>query len=302
MKTILSQIYKFATQYSIFYWILIALFLSISIFCNEYFKIIQAIKNMQPLYALLSYWILYTSSFIIPLIIWSIKNKHNWYKKASFWILWHVGFLAYTVGSVWPIYGEIVEHFASPGYIGLSKIIFTDLVRFVFLIGTLFIVWIITKFPQTSFYGLTFKDLNLKIYFKMLLFMLPFIIAAGFTPDFLDYYPRAKKLEIYNPSSHHYILFETIYGMAFIYTEIFFRGFMIMAFAKYLGPQVIIPTAVFYMAIHFGKPLAETLSSFFGGALLGYLSYHTKNIWGGIIVHLGIAWMMEIVAGIGNNL
>lgn len=302
MKTILSQIYKFATQYSIFYWILIAFFLFISIFCNEYFKITQVIKNMQPLYALLSYWILYTSSFIIPLIIWSFQTKSKWYKKASFWILWHIGFLAYTVGSVWPIYGEIVEYFATPGYIGLSKIIFTDLVRFVFLIGILLIVWKVTKHPQTSFYGLSFKNLHTKLYFKMLLIMLPVIVAAGFTPDFLDYYPRAKKLEIYNPSSHHYILFETIYGMAFIYTEIFFRGFMIMAFAKYLGPQVIIPTAVFYMAIHFGKPLAETISSFFGGALLGYLSYHTKNIWGGIIVHLGIAWMMEIVAGIGNNL
>jgi hypothetical protein len=29
---------------------------------------------------------------------------------------------------------------------------------------------------------------------------------------------------------------------------------------------------------------------------LGVIAYETKSIWGGIIVHLGIAWMMEVIA------
>jgi hypothetical protein len=33
-----------------------------------------------------------------------------------------------------------------------------------------------------------------------------------------------------------------------------------------------------------------------GGYILGVVAYETKSIWGGVIVHLGIAWMMEVVA------
>ncbi|MBL7736351.1 MAG: hypothetical protein JNL51_12895 [Chitinophagaceae bacterium] len=30
-----------------------------------------------------------------------------------------------------------------------------------------------------------------------------------------------------------------------------------------------------------------------GGILLGVIIYHTQSIWGGPVVHLGIAWLME---------
>jgi hypothetical protein len=58
--------------------------------------------------------------------------------------------------------------------------------------------------------------------------------------------------------------------------------------------------AVFYCAIHFGKPMAECISSFFGGIILGVITYNTRTIWGGVIVHLGIAWLMEIGGCLGN--
>jgi membrane protease YdiL (CAAX protease family) len=74
---------------------------------------------------------------------------------------------------------------------------------------------------------------------------------------------------------------------------------MILAFLKILGPKAIIPTAAFYFSIHFGKPIGETISSFFGGVLLGYLSYKTQSIWGGVLVHIGIALLMELGAFIG---
>ena len=45
--------------------------------------------------------------------------------------------------------------------------------------------------------------------------------------------------------------------------------------------------------------MAEAISSFFGGTLLGIVAYNTGSIWGGLIVHLGIAWMMEIGGWVG---
>jgi membrane protease YdiL (CAAX protease family) len=133
----------------------------------------------------------------------------------------------------------------------------------------------------------------------MLLFMLPLITAASFMGDFLEYYPRASRINIYNPEPHHYFWFEVVYALDFISIEVFFRGFMILAFLKILGPKAIIPTAAFYFSIHFGKPIGETISSFFGGVLLGYLSYRKQSIWGGILVHIGIALLMELGAFIG---
>ena len=68
---------------------------------------------------------------------------------------------------------------------------------------------------------------------------------------------------------------------------------------KICGKHCIIPVACFYCTIHFGKPMGEAISSFFGGMLLGIVSFNTGSIWGGLMVHLGIAWLMEIGGWIG---
>jgi membrane protease YdiL (CAAX protease family) len=91
-------------------------------------------------------------------------------------------------------------------------------------------------------------------------------------------------------------LFELSYAFGFFIVEIVFRGFFIFALVKYLGKDVILPMAVAYCVLHFGKPLGETISSFFGGYLLGVIALKTNNIYGGILVHIGIALLMELFA------
>jgi hypothetical protein len=51
-----------------------------------------------------------------------------------------------------------------------------------------------------------------------------------------------------------------------------------------------------YCFLHFGKPMGEAISSIFGGYILGVIAYNTKSISGGIIVHMGVAWMMDFFA------
>ncbi len=93
------------------------------------------------------------------------------------------------------------------------------------------------------------------------------------------------------------LLYELSYGIDFLTIEVFFRGFLILAFARYAGKEAILPMAAFYCCIHFGKPLCECITSYFGGIDIrcGGVD-HTRSIWGGLIVHLGIAWLMELVA------
>ncbi|MEA2041122.1 MAG: CPBP family intramembrane glutamate endopeptidase, partial [Bacteroidota bacterium] len=73
---------------------------------------------------------------------------------------------------------------------------------------------------------------------------------------------------------------------------------LIVGMAKVLKKEAVLPMVAFYVFIHFGKPALEAISSFFGGFILGIHSYYTKNIMGGIIIHMGIAWLMELAANI----
>lgn len=147
-------------------------------------------------------------------------------------------------------------------------------------------------------YGFSATTIDVRPYFILLACLLPLVVAASFTPDFQQAYPRYKfgfpnHLEI----GHQRLLigvFELCYGADFVFVEFFFRGFMVLAFARLLGSKAIIPMVVVYALIHFEKPLLEALSSIIGGLALGVISYRTKSIYGGIILHLGIAFMMEI--------
>ncbi len=134
--------------------------------------------------------------------------------------------------------------------------------------------------------------------------MVPLIIAASTQADFLTSYPRVQKFDTldFASASHlkHFALYEFLYGLDFFSIEFFFRGFMILAFVGIVGPRAIIPMAYVYFVIHWNKPMGELISSFFGGSLLGIVTYYSRSIVGGIIVHVGIAMMMELGAFISK--
>jgi len=93
-------------------------------------------------------------------------------------------------------------------------------------------------------------------------------------------------------------LFELVYLSDFIRVEALFRGALVIGLARFLGKDTIITMAALYCVLHFNKPLGETISSFFGGYLLGTIAYYQQNIVGGCIVHVGIAGLMDLVAAI----
>jgi hypothetical protein len=176
------------------------------------------------------------------------------------------------------------------------------------LIVTSFILFLAWKifYSTESFFGLTIKNFNWKPYLLMLFIMVPLIIAASTQPDFLAMYPKLRDVDwvLNNVNSKWFYKFlhELSYGTDFISVELFFRGFLVLAFIKIAGKDAILPMACFYCTIHFGKPLGECISSYFGGIILGIVVYNTRSIIGGLMVHLGIAWLMELGGYIGNSL
>jgi membrane protease YdiL (CAAX protease family) len=166
----------------------------------------------------------------------------------------------------------------------------------------LFLTWRISE-KEKGFYGLTTENFKIRPYLLILLFMVPLVAVAASQPDFQAMYPKLQDIKYLSSENNltYVLLYEISYGSDFFSIELFFRGFLVLAFAKWVGKDAILPMALFYCTIHFGKPLGECISSFFGGLLLGAVVYHTRTIWGGLLVHVGIAWMMELAGYLASS-
>ena len=175
-------------------------------------------------------------------------------------------------------------------------------VKMAVVFGLVGLYYLFFEKEKGTFYGFTLKGFNTRPYFVMLLIMLPLIVLASTQSDFLSSYPRALKYPMgfeEGRNGGYLLLFELLYALDFFSIEFFFRGFVVLAFLRIAGPRILIPMALFYVMIHIGKPAGELVSSFFGGSLLGIIVYYSRSIIGGIIVHVGIALMMELGAFIG---
>jgi len=185
-------------------------------------------------------------------------------------------------------------------YYYISKISANLRFLIVFIIP-LFIMWRIADRQLPNMYGFTLKNFDIKPYLIMLLIMLPLIIAASFLPDFQGTYPKFKPWfpegDVFGLSRLQMSsIFEFTYGLNFISLELFFRGALVIGMVGIMGRHAVLPMAITYCFLHFGKPMGECISSFFGGYLLGVIAIYTRSIFGGCIVHMGIAFLMEIAA------
>ena len=177
---------------------------------------------------------------------------------------------------------------------------YSNLASFITIIVPLYVLYFCVKYFKPELYGLKLNGARIKPYFWLILFMLPLIYLASFQPDFLETYPS------YTDHYEYKILqtdqwvtagaFELCYGFDFLSVELFFRGFMVIALSRFVGKDAILPMVTLYCFLHFGKPAGEAISSIFGGYILGILAYSSRNIYGGLIAHLGVAWGMEYMA------
>lgn len=152
---------------------------------------------------------------------------------------------------------------------------------------------------EKGLYGLTISNKHIAAYMSLFLFLLPFLAWISFTPDFMRAYP-IYRYWWYEGIFHwenwqHTIIFESVYASFYVITELVMRGALIIGMASILGRHAILPMVAMYCVLHFGKPIGETISSIFGGYILGVLAYQTRHIWGGVIIHIAIALSMEVM-------
>jgi membrane protease YdiL (CAAX protease family) len=144
-------------------------------------------------------------------------------------------------------------------------------------------------------YHISFRGFwkHLWIYVVMFLCVLPAILYASTTPAFRHTYPFYR---LANRSTFDLWAWEGLYAAQFISLEFFFRGFILNALRRRVGSNAIFVMIVPYCMIHYGKPLPETLGAIGAGLILGTLAMRTKSIWGGVLIHIGVAMTMDVLA------
>lgn len=302
MKLILRHIrqYFYEVDKRILAWV--TLLAALLIFLNYYYYVDDRISDRHSfVYSLLSRYGIFLLAFALPYFLYQVFKQKSYFRNPAFVLLLLWAPLVFSL----KIALNIPIRFSNdPDWNDYWNHVFYWPVLVLIITFLLFITWRLADRDQ-PFYGLTIKNLKWKPYLLMLLFMVPLVAAASTQQDFLAMYPKLKIISgIYNAADldwWHKLLFELSYGSDFFSIELFFRGFVILAFIKWAGKDAILPMACFYCTIHFGKPLGECISSYFGGLILGIVISHTRSIFGGLMVHLGIAWMMELGGFIGNG-
>jgi membrane protease YdiL (CAAX protease family) len=134
---------------------------------------------------------------------------------------------------------------------------------------------------------------HLWVYVVLFILVAPAVYLASKTSGFQHTYPFYKQA---NRSDFDLWAWEVMYWAQFLSLEFFFRGVLLQGLRKAMGSNAIFVMIVPYNMIHYGKPMAETLGAIGAGLILGTLAMRTKSIWGGVIIHVGVATMMDMLA------
>jgi membrane protease YdiL (CAAX protease family) len=141
-----------------------------------------------------------------------------------------------------------------------------------------------------SFRGFT---RHIWVYVGLFAVIMPAVLYAASLESFTKTYPFYKHA---NRSHLDFWAWQAMYALQFIGLEFFFRGFMLKGLERSFGSGAIFVMMVPYTMIHFGKPMLETLGAIIAGIVLGALAMRTRSIWGGAILHIGVAVTMDLLA------
>lgn len=242
--------------------------------------------------------------FVTAALVFYFNNTLHHFRSRRFWLIIIVALVLLSIDLGFPYTRQIARRISGGDYwmYRWSYGIVNNTLDFFIQAVPLFVfAWVFER--ERENFGVNRKNIDLKPYWQILMVVAPLVIIASFEDGFRNYYPMYHKYGIPEEKNltglPQWVLglwFEIPYGMDFFNVEFLFRGMLVIGVSQVVGKDAILPMVSAYCALHFGKPLGECISSIFGGYILGVVAFYTRNIWGGVIVHMGLAWMMEIVA------
>jgi len=307
LKKILGYLKSYLQDYyNLKLYLCVAGFLATCIFLNYYFDIDDNFFDQfhlsmmdWPVMALFqSFPFLVTCIFLYILGI-----NREWATSRDFWMRFAIGFIILGFSRGFYFHRLPFEGMATVDFAFLTRSIrwASSLVNMV--LPFILVNLLIEEGKDRNLYGLADRNFDWKPYVTLLLITSVFLAIGSFLGEIKSYYPRYARsggsafAEANGIEEWISVLFyELAYGSSFISVEMVFRGYMVMAFSRIIGGYAVVAMVTSYCFLHFGKPLGETISSIFGGYVLGIIAYYTRNIWGGIWIHMGVAWLMELFA------
>lgn len=262
-------------------------------------------EKFNVILSLTETYLFYFPFYFIPyLIVLSQKlfceNNLVIFSKKEFWI--KIGFIFFVLTLSGGFYFDnsltlnlpFQQQYLIALFVNSGHNFFTTLLPIL-----IFFYWF-EKLKTPYMYGLSKIGFDFKPYFILLIIMIPIIYGASTTQDFQDQYPNISGTFLQTtfgiPKAGIIALFEFIYLFDFINVELLMRGLMIIGMSKILGRHAILPTVMVYLLLHFERSVAEAIGSIFGGYILSILAFRTNSILGGILIHAGIAGLMELFA------
>lgn len=166
------------------------------------------------------------------------------------------------------------------------------------LVAFLLIPWLVCRYllkASTMEMGWRWHDTHRHWlgYILLLTPILFFVYLVSLGEEFVDHYP------FYTHAGRSWVDFlgwQLLYMSQFVVLEFFFRGFMLNALRPAMGANAIWVMIVPYMMIHLPKPWLEATGSILFGLFLGILALQSRSIWGGVLVHAGVALSMDMAA------
>ncbi len=183
-----------------------------------------------------------------------------------------------------------------PYYAELVSYLYSHLAAFVILLIAPLLLALLLGFKPTDL-GLSFRRCGREflLVVVLLLLMTPIVWWASTTEGFMANYP---KLKIIRSDIGLFIIYELIYLVKWISWEFFFRGFMLFGLAKRLGPIAIAAAMMPFVIAHLGKPELEVFGAIIAGLVLGKLSYSGKSIYPTVLLHFGVAFIMDFFSSL----
>lgn len=312
MKDLWQAVRSFVRQdFGLLYYGSTFLLLAIAVFIN-YSPIIdiQWATGQDSEWTWLSnYALLYGGLYFATALLGARGASHSYLRNPWFWVL----STAFIVIAILPKINflQLVDAKAYPGWSGAERLFIYKCQFFIhqFALTAIFLTmlrWALSKW-MTLDIGLRFDFQKVKPYFLILLMVSPLMVAASFLPDFQQAYPQYKpwfrnELAFGLSNEVRTAIFTSSYATGFLAVEMLFRGALVLGMFRVMGTRAVLPMAAFYCAFHFGKPMGEAIASIFGGYVLGILALHGRSIAGGIIVHLGVAMLMEAMGHLQHAL
>ncbi|MEQ9007716.1 MAG: hypothetical protein RLP12_07520, partial [Ekhidna sp.] len=223
--------------------------------------------------------------FVVCLILYAFGKKRDWLKSKNYWVKFVVGFGLLALDRSFYGFDEWLKFVPTIEYHYVIRCVHWASSTILVVIPMLILYPFLEKDETKNYYGLSWKKFDAKPYLILLGIAAIFIGIGSFLSDIQDFYPRYRGsgANLYlreNPDQAEgwlVLIYELCYGSSFISVELIFRGFLIFAFHRTLGGYAVLPMIVTYAFLHFGKPLGETISSLFGGYVLGIISYYSRN-------------------------